>query len=277
MIQLPHNIQPNQATLDQLANWQGDITGDFETKSAKAKDLFPKKNKKANLTFKAVKEALNQMCSGARRCAYCEDSVGDEVEHVLPKDIYPDQVFVWDNYLYACGPCNGPKNNKFAVFRDDNGAFQLVNPPNWPKGVEPPAGSPALINPRTEDPLQYALLDIKSTFLFKPLPGINNQNQKRYSYTYDEVLRLNHEEREYLRDAREQAYGDYKARMVEYDVQKRQGATQARLDKMIAGIRKKNHPTVWREMQRWHNNGWLPKSDKDLYDLFLQNPEALLW
>ena len=47
---------------------------------------------------------------------YCEDSVGDEVEHHRPKNLYPDHTFLWDNYLYACGPCNGPKNNRFAVF-----------------------------------------------------------------------------------------------------------------------------------------------------------------
>ncbi len=44
---------------------------------------------------------------------------------------------------------------------------------------------------------------------------------------------------------------------------------------MITGIQKKNHPTVWREMQRWHNNGWLAQVDTELNDLFIANPEAL--
>ena len=46
---------------------------------------------------------------------------------------------------------------------------------------------------------------------------------------------------------------------------------------MITGIQKKNHPTVWREMQRWHNNGWLAQVDTELNDLFIANPEALTW
>ena len=48
---------------------------------------------------------------------YCEDSVADEVEHFRPKDLYPDVVFAWRNYLYACGQCNGGKNNRFSIVR----------------------------------------------------------------------------------------------------------------------------------------------------------------
>lgn len=277
MIKLPDNIQPSQEVLDQLTLWQAEISGDFSVQSALAKQRFGSKNTKSNRTFREVKKALTQMCSGARRCVYCEDSVADEVEHIAPKDLYPEFVFVWDNYVYACGPCNGPKNNKFAVFRHDTGALQWLNAPHWPPGTQPPEGDAVLINPRIEDPLQFALLDLKSTFKFVPLPGANNTEQQRYDYTFNEVLRLNHEEREFLREAREEAYGDYKARLVEYDRRKREGATPARLDKMIAQIRKKSHPTVWREMQRWYNNGWLVQVDSDLNDLFHNNPEALTW
>jgi hypothetical protein len=277
MIKLPENIQPAPAALEQLAAWQAEIRGDFAAQSSSAKSQFKSRNTKANATFREVKRALTLMCSGARRCVYCEDSIGDEVEHIAPKDLYPHLVFVWDNYVYACGNCNGPKNNKFAVFRNDTGALQWVNPPHWPRGTQPPQGRPVMINPRTEDPMQFALLDLVSTFQFVPLPGADRPAQQRYDYTYNEVLRLNHHEREFLRQAREEAYGDYKARMVEYDNQKRRGATQARLDKLMTGIRKKNHPTVWREMQRWYNNGWLVQADTELNDLFHHNPEALTW
>ena len=33
------------------------------------------------------------MCAGAKRCMYCEDSAADEVEHHLPKNLYPEFVF----------------------------------------------------------------------------------------------------------------------------------------------------------------------------------------
>jgi len=277
MIQLPNHIQPTPSELSQLATWQADITGDFPTQSARAKLEFKRRNRKSNRVFKEVKKSLILMCPGARRCVYCEDSVADEVEHIAPKDLFPELVFVWDNYVYACGNCNGPKNNKFAVFRSDTGALQWITPPHWTGGTKPPPGSQVLINPRKEDPLTFALLDLKSTFQFVPLPGTDPHVQLRYDYTYNEVLRLNHEEREFLREAREEAYGDYKARMVEYDKQKRQGANPAKLNKLIAGVRKKGHPTVWREMQRWHNNGWLSAADTDLNDLFVLNPESLTW
>ncbi len=277
MIKLPEHVQPSQAALDQLAAWQAEITGNFPEQSAIAKKRFKAKNTKSNATFKEIKKALTLLCSGARRCVYCEDSVADEVEHIYPKDLYPELVFVWDNYVYACGNCNGPKNNKFAVFRTDTGQMQRVNPPDWPSDTPPPPGESALINPRTEDPMQFALLDLKSTFQFVSLPGSDTRSQRRYLYTYEEVLRLNHVDREFLRQAREEAYGDYKARLLEYDRQKRRGAPAERLEKLIAGIRKKCHPTVWREMQRWHGNGWLAHTDAELDILFTDNPEALNW
>ena len=69
-----------------------------------AKTLFKSRNRKENRTFAAVRKELADLCSGSRRCMYCDDSVADEVEHFRPKDLYPEVVFAWMNYLYACGP-----------------------------------------------------------------------------------------------------------------------------------------------------------------------------
>ena len=55
------------------------------------------------------------------------------------EDFYPDLVFTWSNYLYACGPCNGGKNNKFPVISALTG--QIVHLPRISKDpVEPEAG-----------------------------------------------------------------------------------------------------------------------------------------
>ena len=101
MIQLPSNISPSSEVLTTLKGYQSKIDelSTFEEKSEKAKDYFPKQNKKRNPAFDGVKEALIKMCSGTRRCVYCEDSVGDEVEHIFPKDLYPEKCFHWENYL----------------------------------------------------------------------------------------------------------------------------------------------------------------------------------
>jgi uncharacterized protein (TIGR02646 family) len=270
------NIDPAQQIMDKLKDWQDEIDNlaTFELRSEKAKDSFPKRNKIGNVVFDAIKIKLTEMCSGARRCVYCEDSVADEVEHIRPKDIYPNFCFRWDNYVYACGNCNGPKNNKFAIFRHDNGDFQKVNPLGRTKATEPPAGDDALINPRTEDPLDYCRLDLE-TFMFIVIQPAGTRDAKKADYTFNEVLRLN--KREFLRMARETAYENYKSRLGFYTSQKSKRAAQNRLDKMIANLKQEAHPTVWKEMQRYYSMGLLIKVDKELHDLFEASPEALSW
>jgi hypothetical protein len=56
-------------------------------------------NRRGNAVFDAVERSLDQIARGIRRCAFCEDSMADEVEHFRPKDLYPQRVFRWPNYL----------------------------------------------------------------------------------------------------------------------------------------------------------------------------------
>lgn len=279
MIQLDNSVSPSQEILDKLREYQDvvDSKPSFPERSKEAKARFSSRNRKGNKVFDAVKKSLTDMCSGARRCVYCEDSVGDEVEHIFPKDLYPEKVFQWENYVYACGNCNGPKNNKFAIFRIDDGTFFSVNPPPGQPAQAPPAGDPVMINPRLEDPLQYCMLDLAGTFKFVAISPEGTREYQRVDYTFNEVLRLNHEEREFLRQAREEAYGDYKARLFEYVSRRNQGAPVDQLDAMVAQLKKKNHPTVWKEMQRYHRDGILQDVDGELDDLFVAAPEALNW
>lgn len=278
MIKLP-DVQPDQKVLDALDVFQAEVDKEvvFEAQSAKAKTQFSIKNKKGNAVFDEVKKMLIQMCSGARRCVYCEDSVADEVEHIYPKDLYPEKVFDWNNYVYACGPCNGPKNNKFAVFRDDTGAFQAVNPPKGTTATKPPVGEAVLINPRIEDPLDYCMLDLSGTFKFVITKQKGTKDYQRAEYTFEEVLRLNHVEREFLRQARQEAYGDYKARLREYIHHRDAESPIMQLNSMVNQLQKKGHPTVWKEMQRYYQRGILISVDKDLNALFALAPEALSW
>ncbi|MBX3729546.1 MAG: hypothetical protein KF858_10215 [Candidatus Sumerlaeia bacterium] len=37
---------------------------------------------------------------------YCEDSRATDIEHIRPKEHYPEVAFVWENYAYACNVCN---------------------------------------------------------------------------------------------------------------------------------------------------------------------------
>jgi len=48
-------------------------------------------------------------------CSFCETPapLGSlEVEHILPKSIYPESEFVWENFLLACRNCNATKLKK---------------------------------------------------------------------------------------------------------------------------------------------------------------------
>ncbi len=215
------------------------------------------------------------MTPGIERCVYCEDSKCDEVEHIYPKDLYPQYCFEWSNYVYACGPCNGPKNNQFAIFKDDNGQYQEVNPPRGTAATEPPAGKSVLINPREDDPFDFCRLDLQ-TFKFAIIAQANTNEYMRADYTFNKVLRLN-EQRDYLRIQRESAYNNYKNRLYTYTNKKKNGVPQTQLDKMIANLKRESHPTVWKEMQRHYNLGLLAAIDTELNELFTESPEALTW
>lgn len=271
MIQLPDAPLPTRAA-SQLEKWQDEINvlATYPQRVSAAKSQFSARNTKANKTFQAVKTMLTAMCSGARRCSYCEDSAADEVEHFRPKDLYPEAVFAWNNYLYACGNCNSPKSNKFAVFSEQNGAIVDVTRPKKvdPSTITPPLmGRALLIDPRRENPLDFMDLDVLDTFVFierDDTPEI----EQRARYTI-ETLHLN--DRDFLVQARREAFISYRARLREYNHFKHGSALQTQLNATIAAIQRMQHPTVWREMQR--KSAVVP----ELVALFRESPEALTW
>ncbi len=243
-----------------------DSAGGYADRVAAAKTRFGSRNRKDNAAFVAIRKKLNAMCSGLGRCMYCEDAPADEVEHHRPKDLYPELVFVWRNYLYACGPCNGPKNNQFAVIDSATGRLVDVSRPRRARIAPPASGESALIDPRKEDPLEFLMLDLRDTFQLTPLPNPGTVEHKRASYTID-VLRLN--ERDLLVAAREDAFGSYRARLSEYIQQRDSGVSDRKLARLKAGFRRAPHATVWAEMKRQHRH------HAELAELFGWAPEAL--
>lgn len=269
MIKLnPLDLDPLPASF--LRRWQREIDSmsSYAERVQVGKDKFKSRNHNRNATFNHVREVLGKMCQGARRCAYCEDSVADEIEHIQPKDIYPNLVFSWDNYLYACGPCNGPKNNQFSVLAGREPRLVNVTRAKDEPVVPPVKGVPVLINPRAEDPLHFLFLDLLNTFAFTPRTGISPVDAIRADYTIG-VLRLN--DRDYLVNARRTAFGNYRARLVEYINEKTSGASQNDLRRRQSELLKVGHQTVWREMQRQQ------ASYPALAALFAAAPEALVW
>jgi uncharacterized protein (TIGR02646 family) len=245
------------ATLATLARLQGivDDEPDYAGQVKKARSEWD--NKRGSIpkrqAFDVVTRELIKMCSGPQRCCYCDDAPADEIEHIAPKSRYPECTFVWDNYLYACGSCNRPKDNLFSVFTPNTDDYSEVTP-------NTKAYEPVLINPRIEDPLDFLKLDLVNNFIFVPLGEKSSRKYKRAEYTI-QVLGLN--DREYLPDARAGAFQEYLALLEKY--------AQSPAPHLYHAILRKNHVTVWREMQRQHLD------HDDLKPLFEKVPEALNW
>jgi uncharacterized protein (TIGR02646 family) len=218
---------------------------------------------RSRAVFKTIRETLEKICHGAVRCHYCEDSFGDEIEHIWPKTFYPDRAFVWQNYLLSCGSCNGThKNDKFAVF-DAHGVQQdIVRGKNAPV-IAPPVGPSLFIDPATEDPTDYITLDLQ-TGLFVPIHAKSSQQYKRAKYTID-TLALN--KRDYLSKARRTAYASYKDALEVYATLKSSGASQDELAKKRVEIFDKHHPSVWHEIKMSAHAGAAH------FQVFEQSPE----
>lgn len=237
----------------------------FPEKVKEGKKLFSKYNKKRNAAFKEVRKNLSEMSGATVRCNYCEDSNANQVEHIYPKNYYPERCFVWENYCYACGPCNQPKSDKFAIF-DGKDGFE-VNLKTTPENTPPPVGNALLIDPRAENPLDLLFLDTTDTFRFVPFQD-NAKDIRRAEYTI-EILGLN--SRSYLVKARKVAFSGFRARLFEYVARKDSGATANQLESLIANLRSEHHQTVWHEMIRQR------KLHPDIDYLFNRAPEALNW
>ena len=250
--------------------WQLEIDSipGYADQVARGKLAFKQKNKPANATFSEIRSALGRMCSGALRCVYCEDSAGYQVEHMRPKDLYPNEVFVWLNYAYACGLCNGPKNNRFGVLQPGQSVITHVTRPRNSPIVPPVAGAFALIDPRIENPLNLICLDLLGTFYFLPMVGLGAADSVRAEYTI-ELLGLN--SRDYLPQARAEAFESYFSRLSDYRSRRGFGGSSEELDRRVLAIKRMQHPTVWREMQR--QQARIPA----LRELFDDVPEALNW
>src|SRR5262245_8650268 len=94
---------------------------DYASRVTRATALWKSKagTEARKAAFATIKRELAAISYGVSRCAYCEDSAADEIEHIWPKSLFPQLTFQWSNYAFACGPCNGPKGNRFATVAAD--------------------------------------------------------------------------------------------------------------------------------------------------------------
>lgn len=220
-----------------------DAEPQYADRVLKANASWDKKDAKK---FAAVRGLLAELCSGARRCHYCEDSVADEVEHIWPKKFYPCKAFVWENYLFACGPCNGSnKSDRFAIFDAANVVVELERG-RTEAPTAPIVGLPVFLDQRTEDPFDFIELDL-TTGIFVPRANLIEIKFVRAEYTI-EILGLNR--RDYLTRARRNAYGGFLDSARQYVLRKTEGAPTAELRQRAKEISERHHQSVWAEMKR---------------------------
>lgn len=264
----------------------------FDVKAKRAGSLWDAKtgSEAGSLAFTEIKDMLISMCIGVEICNYCEQSEASDIEHILPKSLFPDQAFRWTNYLLACKKCNTThKSDAIYIFDPANSANAI-----WvERGTVPTTTDYAFIQPRLENPMEWMQLNLKD-FLFyaRPPHAPGTRGFEKVERTL-EILALNN--RSSLVKYRTDAFGNYKRLLREY-VAVKNATTHQELENAVTGdpevnhranfvneqqrildalqnsIKTGEHFTIWREMIRQQNA--LPNL---IQQLFQQAPEALTW
>jgi uncharacterized protein (TIGR02646 family) len=153
-------------------------------------------NRTNNAAFIEIRATLETMCVGKGICNYCENNEATDIEHIYPKSFFPELAFVWENYLLACKTCNSHyKLDKIAVFNPPGSITRF----DVSRGSVPPTNEVLMINPRTENPLDFLELNLR-TGMFLEICPTETREYVKATYTL-EVLSLN--TRDALREARE--------------------------------------------------------------------------
>jgi hypothetical protein len=258
------SAMPDSGLLESLRSYQSEVdqAPDYADKVVRAQELW--KARGNNPVLRRVRSLLRGMCS-EEQCMYCERSVGNQLEHFRPRALYPEAVFSWANYLFICNPCNRIKSDHFAVFSSASGTrVDLLRKRDEPVR-EPEQGTPLLINPREEDPLDFLLIDFRETGHFLPRAAEGTNEWIRAEYTATELLDLNSASH---RRSRRNAFYNFTLTLREY-VRARDAGEPT--NRCIEVITQSGHPGVWAAMKR--DRETIP----ELQMLFESVPEALNW
>jgi hypothetical protein len=283
-VQTQNHLNARQADIDNKTP--------FDIKAERAGSLWDSKtgSQAGKAAFAEIKNTLISMCIGVEICNYCEQSEASDIEHILPKSLFPEQAFKWTNYLLACKKCNTThKSDAIYIFDPANSANTI-----WVKrGAVPTTTDYAFIQPRLEDPMDWMQIDFRDFLFYARQPHAPGTRGHQKVERTLEILEINN--RPNLVKYRRQAFGNYKRLLREY-VAVKNATTHHELENAVTGDPAVNHQTifaneqqrimdairdsiitgehftVWREMIRQQNI--LPNL---IQQLFLQAPEALTW
>lgn len=256
-----HHLKKLQDGLNALPTYKEQVL--------EAKVLWQNKKKSGaqKSAFNRIEKELQKMVMGANACcAYCEENIGNNIEHIYPKGLYPNKTFVWQNFLWSCNQCNGThKVAQFQIFESPNSA-KIINLVSNYQFVAPLNDDAVFINPHVDNPLDYFRLNLETGLLEIIAQDQSSRAYKRADYTL-KMLQLN--QRKALVLARQKAYQNYVFLLENYIQNYSSNSKKCLL--IQRQILSSKHPTVWKEMQRQYLE--IPK----LQALFGQVKEALEW
>ena len=273
-LHIPPLGEQHQADLQALQD-KVNQQADYAAQVAYAKEHWRKKP--AALFADHLKPQLAAPLSGNSRCVYCEDSLADEIEHMRPKDFFPEQTYAWDNYVLACGPCNGSyKRNQFALLLA-NGELHELHRPRGSAVTPPPAGDYALLDPRVDNPLDFLWLDLNTGRYAANSDDEDSPQAKRADYTI-KILGLN--DRDTLVRGRKAALSGYLARLKHW-CDEREAWTEAKRQSWLQDFHQERYRSVWAQLvrryrqQRLHADSFATAAA--FIECFSRAPEALDW
>jgi uncharacterized protein (TIGR02646 family) len=257
-------------------------------KVTKAQELWKTKgNSNGKRAFEAIKDTLTEMCVADGLCNYCEQNEASDIEHIYPKSFFPAYTFDWNNYLLACKLCNSGYKLDHCFVLDSNGNVTQVA-----RGTAPSQTEIAFINPRTENPNDFLILNL-STYKFGFVPNLTTMQYNKADKTLT-ILGLN--ERDPLIEARKTTAKylyDRLERIVRVEeattiamielaltphddkIDKTKPLTQLKKDlkeSFKKDIQKTAHPSVWFAVKMI-----LSKVEPRWQMLFAKLPEAIHW
>lgn len=241
MLSFPLSELSEQA-MSGLKLQQDKVDGEASRKAQyeKATELFS--NKSPAGSFREVKAVLAMGSPAGDACYYCERDRYRDIEHVKPKRHYPESAFDWFNYVYACVVCNqDAKRDTYAVFDSETGYIEFDRSLSFDDPL--PKGDPVLIDPRSEDPLNFLKLDFETGAFVAH--GDTERKRVRGSYTRD-LFGLDSADLSRIRRNYVKFYVD---RCSEY-VEAIDAGNSKRAELILKDILEMEHPTVIVELRR---------------------------
>lgn len=172
------NLLPlNQKTVQKL----DDLTKEIDSKPISERKKSANKKFQQERRKKWFKEEiidkLKKMSGVGNYCMYCSNSASSDVEHFYPKSLFPEKTFDWENMLWTCTPCNRKKGECFPVDQQQ----------------------PLIIDPVSENVWEFLYIDQKFGML---IPHSDTETHNNRAEKTIEILGLESEERDYLRERR---------------------------------------------------------------------------